>query len=477
MLVRTARKSFLLFALIVSLFVVLRLWHLTAYGLNRDEIFSLHAAQLGWSESFTYAIADVVHPPLFYLVLKLWLNIGGESFLWLKLLPVLISIGTLVPFWLFCRELKLTAAEITTALFLVSVNAFLIHYAQELRMYSLLVFFSLWSCWLFVRLVNDKGPREWLFVGLFVVNLLLVYTQYFGWLLIAVEGLYLLFKKRQYWLPFSITVAAVALCFAPWAYQVFHAAEAKGGLEQNLCWIDRPHLSHLVWYFASLQGLFHIHRLSVLGLILFGFPLFMWTWRILRGEQKSRINTFWILVSFSLPPVIFTLLANYLLRQPVWADRFLIIHAIPYLILIAVAANQLRPVGLRTLTLLLIIGWAGLSSFHRLRLDNSRFNWFAVVGQMTQADTSQSGSVPIYVFEGVVSVPLESALNFSGQSRFEVVRINDLPALRGTHFWVVFRQGAWEQARLPQAFLRDTGCHVGQEFSVSPPPSGLLRKR
>jgi 4-amino-4-deoxy-L-arabinose transferase-like glycosyltransferase len=471
---RRTKNSFLLFVPLVCLFVFLRLWHLTTYGLNRDEIFSLQAAHLGWTESINYAIADIVHPPLFYLLLKLWLNIGGESFLWLKLFPVLISIGTLVPFWLLCRELKLTGAETATALFLISVNAFLIHYSQELRMYSLLVFLALWSCWLFVRLVNDKGSRKWILVGVFAANLLLIYTHYFGWLLIGAEGLYLLIRKRRHLLPFSLSVAALAVCFAPWAYQVFRAAQAIGGLKRNLDWIDRPRLSHLVWYFAALHGLFHLHHISILGVILFGFPLVGWMWQLLKGERESEINTFWLLVSFSLPPVIFVFLANYFLTQPVWSERFLIIHAIPYLILIAVAANRLHPAWISTLILLLITVWAGLSGFHILRLDNTNFNWFSVAEHMTRTEGSGSGRVPVYAIEDVVAIPLESSLKFVGKERFEVIQITDLPALDGRHFWVVFRQATWEQGRLPQALLRDRGCHVGQEFSVSPPPGGLL---
>src|SRR2546421_2940642 len=120
--------------------------------------------------------------------------------------------------------------------------------------------------------------------------------------------------------------------------------------------------------------------------------------------------TFSLLVSFSVLPVISTFLANYLLPQPVWTDRFLIIHAIPYLILMTAAVYRLRTMWIRTLMLALITGWAGLSSIHRLSRDNGRVNWVALVGHMTQAGSAGSGKVTVCGFEGAVAVPAKDEL-------------------------------------------------------------------
>jgi 4-amino-4-deoxy-L-arabinose transferase-like glycosyltransferase len=461
------RKCFFLLALIVCLFVALRLWHLTTYGLWEDEVFSHMAAQLGWSELIAYVVADIVHPPLFYLLLKLWIGVGGESLLWLKLFPVLTSVATLVPLWLLCKELKLTAAEASTALFLVAVNAYLVHYAQELRMYSLLAFFTLWSLLLFVKLARAEGRQKQILAGLFVVNLLLVYTQYFGWLVVGIEGLYLLLSKRQYLLQFSIIGAGLALCFTPWAYLVFKFMDEKHGVGSNPGWLSRPTLADLTWHFAELHGSFDIGRTTSLGLILFGFPLLLLAWRVLAGKEQSLVMPFWLLVSFSFVPVVFAFLCSYLLPLPIWAERFLIISAIPYLILVAVAVHQPRPGWVKTLLLLFIIGWAGLSCVHRLGRVNHRLNWFELVRHLTQAENAEAGNVTVYVFEAHVDLPIKSALKFSGDRRFDAVRIDDMTALRGAHFWVAYRDNTWEEALLPQTFLRDLGCQVGQGVSVS----------
>src|SRR6185312_14995709 len=128
----------------------------------------VHAAHHGWAELLRFAAADIIHPPLFYMLLKIWIALGGESLLWLRLLPALFSIAAILPFLLLCRELNLKQAERDLALLLLAVNGYLIKYAQELRMYSLLMFLSVGSLWIFVKFFKaEQGSRKqlgWLFI-------------------------------------------------------------------------------------------------------------------------------------------------------------------------------------------------------------------------------------------------------------------------------------------------------------------------
>src|ERR687890_2762417 len=115
---------------LVALYVAARLWRLTASCLWFDEIFSVHAARHTWAGLWRFAAADLIHPPLFYALLKLWTAAGGESLLWLRLFPALTAIAALVPFLLLARELRLNTQGTTLALLLVASNGYLIKYAQ-----------------------------------------------------------------------------------------------------------------------------------------------------------------------------------------------------------------------------------------------------------------------------------------------------------------------------------------------------------
>ena len=43
-------------------------------------------------------------------------------------------------------------------------------------------------------------------MGLTLVNVLLVYSHYWGWVLVGTEGLYLLLCRREKVLPFAVSV-------------------------------------------------------------------------------------------------------------------------------------------------------------------------------------------------------------------------------------------------------------------------------
>src|SRR6478752_686098 len=144
------------------LYVAFRVWHLDASCLWFDELFSVHAAEHTWNSLVWFVAQDLIHPPLFYAVLKVWIGIGGESLLWLRLLPVLFSALALIPFLYLCRELKLSNAVTLLALILLTVNGSLIKYTQTLRMYTMLMFLSIVSLWLFARYFNRGKSFAWL---------------------------------------------------------------------------------------------------------------------------------------------------------------------------------------------------------------------------------------------------------------------------------------------------------------------------
>src|SRR5215218_10711794 len=109
-------------AALCALYAAARMWRLTDSCLWFDEIFSVHAAEHTWSSLFRFVAQDLIHPPLFYAALKLWISIGGESLMWLRLLPVLFAVLALVPFIYLCKELKLPNSVMLLALAFLTIN-------------------------------------------------------------------------------------------------------------------------------------------------------------------------------------------------------------------------------------------------------------------------------------------------------------------------------------------------------------------
>ena len=482
-----ARSSVVL-TMLVLLLVVLRFWRITSYSLWGGEAFTMIGVQQSWRGMFAYIVADVVHPPLFYVLLRLWIAIGGDSLLWLKLFPVLTGVAVVVPFLLLCRELSFGLPETNLALLMVAVNGYLIHYAQELRMYSLLTFLAVCSFWLFVRLYNSPQPATGQLLVLTAVNLLAIYTHYYGWVVVGVEFFFLLVWQRQRAAAFGLSVLFLFICFAPWAYLVVQEARAIGGLAQNLDWIPRPGVSNLLNLYVTLNGPLGNRYIRLLGLMLFGLPLLFWGWEVLRpGFRQCKdvpVRFSWLAL-LAFVPVTALFLVSQWTEQAVWIDRYFIFIAIPYMMLVAAAVHQLRPPHLRTLWIAAIVVWSLLAGFNDLRTNRmawespqlgSRVDWDGLVEEMIAAEVDASGSVPVYTLtvfsrglrtgDWAISTSLDYFAALRGDDRFETRYAPDVYAVLDQadedRFWVGFFELAeWPQASPPDV-LAANGYHVGE---------------
>lgn len=454
--------------LVVALFVFTRLWHLTAFSLWTDEIFSLKAARGPWGRMFETLILDKVHPPLFYIILKIWIAIGGQSLLWLKLLPVVTAVVTIIPFFLLCRELNLSARATNVGLLLMAVNGYLIHYAQEVRMYTLLLLFTATSFWLFVRMLNHEGNRKRDFLFLLIANLLLVYTHYFGWLVVGVEGFFLLWRDRRKFLIFSTSVLAVALCFSPWVYLVLRAIWMKQGPTNGLDWIKPPHLSSLVAYFADLCGPLNFPGSTYVRLLLFGGPVLLWFWHVIKrdqtGSRNHRAVFWWLFTSFALP-LTFVYMFSILGPKSIWHERQLMISVAPFLLLVVTALDRLHPRWLRAAALLFVVTWSALGGFRDVNEgdDLTRINWQNMASKMVHVESPDVEGIKVYVFQQNVERPIEFYLDETHERRFQPIFVPDVRSVEGQHFWIAFRESREiERGVPPLNILKDKGYRTGE---------------
>jgi len=508
------------FLLALVLFVGVRASNLTATPLNFDEIFSVHAVRHDWSGLIHFVRRDMVHPPLFYVLLKIWVEVGGESLLWLRLFGILIATISIFPLLGVCRQLNLSATERNLAVGLIAVNGFLVYYSQFLRMYGLLLFLSLSSLWLFVRFLKSRVASWRLLWALLFVNLMLVFTHYFGWFIVGSELVYLSgyelvrhfassasspngftrFESAggdqdslgswpaQRFRFLLASLVAIAFCFSPWIFMVAQVYSERG-LHDNLSWMDLPHLRSVADFFTELNGNpFSFRRSGRLGLLLYGCPIILWGCQIFlnsRGRLKQETSTFSLLFVFGFLPVFLVYASRF------WLPRALILVAVPYLILVAVALNRLRPRWASTAGLSLVLAWGIIAGFQTLSMGFScevcprplhrgiRMDSWAQ--QIAQSEPATTNDVKVYAldsqtayitwfhltsntqsFEVIVVGTIDN--NWLAREMFQSVAINDLTALEGDHFWIAVDDNLWRHQRTPQEIFKDAGYHVGNGF-------------
>ncbi len=351
-------------AALCTVYVLLRVRGMADSCLWFDEVFSIHAALHPWNELFSFVALDLIHPPLFYVLLKGWISIGGDGLIWTRTFPVVWSIFAIAPFLFICRELKLPTSATLMAFLLFAVNGPLIKYAQEVRMYSLLLFVSLCSVWLFSRYFF-RGKS---LVALIIVNVVMVYVHYYGWLVIGAEVFAVLLFQRIKIRAMLLMAAVSAAAFAPWLYAVVKASQASTGLTQNIGWMEAPGFITVLRFLLSLNDplYFTVNSTQAISNYVVSVPMLLigtvaaalYFSNAGREDADERRKAFFLIAIAGVPAVLAFVL-SWILPYSIWGIRHLIVVFGPYFLLFGLLVSRVGDKRLRTAAILLVILFAG----------------------------------------------------------------------------------------------------------------------
>ena len=116
---------------------------------DQPELTSLSAAAPWWS--ICTHLGGVTHPPLYFVVLRWWMDLFGTGALATRSLSAIFSLAAIVVFFDLCRWLH----GPRIALLAAAISALAIgqlDFAQEARSYPMLIFFGLCCADLVVRI-------------------------------------------------------------------------------------------------------------------------------------------------------------------------------------------------------------------------------------------------------------------------------------------------------------------------------------
>lgn len=488
---RSKRSAAFATGVIFVIYIALRCWRLTASCLWFDEIFGVDAARHSWYTILNFVAVDLIHPPLFYILLKFWIALVGESVVCLRALPVIFACLAVLPFLMVCRELKLSAWTRNIAFLMIAVNGSLIKYSQELRMYSLLMFISTTSIWLFARyFVKGKS-----FTPLLIVNILLVYTHYFGWLVIITEVFAIGWLQRVKLRRMLLQPAIIAAAFLPWGLAVAFASQNGSDLGQNIGWMDRPGIASIAAFAVNLiepvysqmnsgepvsRYIISLPLLFVVAAII----IFSSLYRPPTASIDAGGRSLSLAALFAFFPVIFALAVSWLLPYSVWGTRHLIIVFIPAALLVGLAADRLAFNWLRTAFVGAVIVLAIFSFSIEINRAEPNNIWCAW-GPLAERSV-ELGAEKIYVFEDLAAYHAWFELRDRAGRPFDLIKIkgidgmvedkayffprgrNDLTevtaeSINGTPVWLLFRGPRVDANSPPLTAFISRGYKIAQK--------------
>lgn len=270
--------------LILLLALVLRLWNINQ-SLWLDEaaqaIESRHAVDV----ILRNMPADF-HPPFFHLLTHYWLKLGEAEWV-MRMLPVLLGLGSVVFTYLLAKELFGRKVALISSLFL-AINPFHIYYSQELRPYMAGVFFAAASTYFLWKRIT--GNFKW-WVAYTGTVTAFFYTSYFAPFLIFGQFIFLLTSKvyRPKMTSFLISLAVTVGLFLPWVPQISSQLRISSSLAQDLPgWKDAvasPVVKSLPLTLVKfIIGQINFDPLYFYGLVA-GVIVGVWGWIILRAHN------------------------------------------------------------------------------------------------------------------------------------------------------------------------------------------------
>ena len=314
--------------------VVALAWALRLYAIARQDVWGDEAFSI-WlsSQPLPRVVAGGAdtHPPLYPLLLFVWLRGAGHSVFAVRALSALVGL-LLVPL-LYALGKRLSSPPVgLAAALLATFSPGLIYYAQETRMYSLAAVLGAASLLAALRLLQGRdGLRDWGFFAL--TALAALYTHYDTAFLVAAEGAVLLVVRRQRWKALVLSAIAVGLAYLPWVLvqRAFLADKAQARLQ-----VLRPGtLAAMVRSTAAL--LLDGERLSVVpaaALLLLVAAGAAALWR--------RKEALWLCLAALTLPFLLAWLVNPLM--PFFYPRYLLFVAAPLFLIAAAAVAAASPV-------------------------------------------------------------------------------------------------------------------------------------
>ena len=336
---RWAAPVVLLLLVLLSLLVRTRELHA---GFWIDEGISVGIAHEHWT-SIPHLLREDGSPPLYYLLLGIWVRLFGDSEAATHTLSLCFGLAC-IPVAFFAGRAVFGRLTGLACALLAALDPFLTYYAQETRMYELEALLSLVVAWAYVEGIV-RAKRLWIPL-LSVATALLALTH--NWGLFACVGLAAatLVAVRDRLRLFLVAAAGVAVLYAVWVPTLLLQARHTGAP-----WSTAPSVHDLVLSAGAVVG----GDASYVAIALVGGAALTAVVQRGLGDERRTVLALAVMVAG-------TVLAAFISSQlsPAWTTRYFAVAFGPVLLLAGHGLVRARGLGFATLVAVLFL-WGGFS--------------------------------------------------------------------------------------------------------------------
>jgi hypothetical protein len=307
-----------------------------------DEGISVGISHEHWT-SIPHLLRQDGSPPLYYMLLGLWVRVFGDSEIATHTLSLVFGLLCIPLAYFAGRAVFGRTAGIVCAV-LAAFDPFLTYYAQETRMYELEALLSLVVAWSYVEGIL-RARRVWTVV--FVLSTAaLAYSHNWGlFLCVGLAAATLVFARDRLRL-FGAAAVGVAILYLPWVPTLLFQARHTGAP-----WSTRPSFHDLILSSGAVIGgdTPYVALVLVGGAALGGIVVHRRT-----AERREIVS----LLLVTAATVVVAFISSQI--SPAWTTRYFAVLFGPVVLVAGHAIGRARGLGLATLAALVFL-FAGYS--------------------------------------------------------------------------------------------------------------------
>ena len=280
-----------------------------------DEAYTIRLIRKNTLTQIIAATADDVHPPLYYLMLKVFISIFGDSMITYKLFSI---VPLILCYILAGTRIKRYWGNNTAILFIFFINAIpsLLEYVVQIRMYSWAMFWVTWAAVSAFGVYKERRISD--HIQLIIAALGACYTHNYAMLscvcIYAFLAIFMIKSPRQW----SISGIVVALFYSPWLFILYQQTTNRIG---NY-WIEPVTVRTVISYVEYLFGSDIPYSPWMLGIL-----CLMTLIQCLKSINMDRVKALSAICMFTVPVVIALIgIIVSIVVTPFFIARYLVQH-------------------------------------------------------------------------------------------------------------------------------------------------------
>lgn len=318
----------------------LRVFWLDHQSLWFDEGWSWYVSTRSWA-----GLAEILrqvdsHPPLYYVLLKGWMVLAGQSDFSLRFLSVMAGTATLPVVYVLGQRLLRRWSMALTATVCLAFSPPHIVYSQEVRMYAWAVLWTALSVYWALRWLARPAPKT---LGIYVLTAAAaLYTNYFTGLVVVFENVMVAlwvaagawrlvkpestvlngWKKLGWWLAAQIILGLSLLLLAPLL---------QGVLGRNFVWrplVNVPTMVSDAWKTLTVGGSLPTWRAPLSGPVTIGLTVFGAA--AVAVQQRGWLRALIMALYLAIPVALLVRLGEW---RPIYTGRYLLPAVTPVVLL------------------------------------------------------------------------------------------------------------------------------------------------